>query len=119
MAPADAGAGVGASSAGLEATWLPNHALSDVPSYRARIVDGAASVPAGALRWGAGYNLEVYGGPAFEPESMMLAAGRAENMSVWLTPSDTTLSTELATGTAEYFSGRIYDGVSLERLSNY
>jgi len=116
----DAGAGaVAEPSPGIEATWLPNHALSDVPSYRARIVDGEASVPAGALRWGAGYNLEVYGGPAFEPESMMLAAGRAQNMSVWLTPSDTTVSTELASGTAEYFSGRIYDGVSLGRLNSY
>jgi hypothetical protein len=100
-------------------TWLPNNALSDVPAYRARIVDGKASIPAGALRWGAGYNLEVYGGPAFEPESMSLAAGRASDMAVWLSPSTHALSTDLAAKTSEYFTGRIYDGVSMNRLTNY
>jgi hypothetical protein len=100
-------------------TWLPNNALSDVPAYRARIVDGKASIPAGALRWGAGYNLEVYGGPAFEPESLSLAAGRASDMAVWLSPSTHALSTDLAAQTSEYFTGRIYDGVSMSRLTEY
>ena len=100
-------------------TWLPNSALSDLTGYRARIVDGKAAVPEGALRWGAGYNLEVYGGPSFEPESMSFAAGRAADMDVWLSPSPTALSTDLAQGTSEYFTGRIYDGVSLDRLKDY
>jgi hypothetical protein len=105
--------------AAMADTWLPNNALSDVTGYRARIVDGKAAIPAGALHSGAGYNLEVYGGPAFEPESMSLAAGRAADMNVWLTPSADTLSTDLAPGTSEYFTGRIYDGVSLGRLKDY
>jgi hypothetical protein len=120
LAPAPAAdAGAEPVSTAVVDTWLPNHALSEVQSYRARIVDGKATVAAGALRWGAGYNLEVYGGPAFEPESLSLAAGRAADMNVWLTPSDDALSTDLAPGTAEYFSGRIYDGVSLDRLTDY
>jgi len=100
-------------------TWLPNNALTDVTGYRARIVDGKAAIPAGALRSGAGYNLEVYGGPAFEPESLSIAAGRAADMNVWLSPSADSLSTDLVPGTAEYFTGRIYDGVSLSRLKDY
>jgi len=100
-------------------TWLPNNALTDVTGYRSRIVDGKAAIPAGALRWGAGYNLEVYGGPAFEPESLSIAAGRAADMNVWLSPSEDALSTDLAPGTSEYFTGRIYDGVSLSRLKDY
>lgn len=119
-APTSPDAGVPEAFSAVETTWLPNHALSDVAAYSARIVGGRASVPAGALRWGAGYELEVYGGPAFEPETLSLAAGRASDMSVWLTPSPTaSLSTELASGTAEFFSGRIYDGVSLQRLTGY
>lgn len=118
-APA-ADAGVPAEVDAVDMTWLPNHALSDVPAYSARIIDGRASVPAGALRWGAGYQLEVYGGPAFEPETLSLAAGRASDLSVWLTPSPaTSVSTDLSSGTAEYFSGRIYDGVSMQRLTGY
>ena len=88
-------------------------------SYRARIVDGEAVIPGGALRWGGGYNVEVFGGPAFEPQSMQLAAARAGDMSVWLTPMGDGLETDLSTGTSEYFSGRIYDGVSLSRLTSY
>lgn len=114
---ADAGAPTPGSA--LEDVFLPNHALSDVNGYRARIVDGQAVIPGGALRWGGGYNVEVFGGPAFEPENMQLAAARAGDMSVWLTPMGTGLGTDLATGTSEYFSGRIYDGVSLTRLTGY
>lgn len=109
----------GSATQSVADTWLPNNALTDVTGYRARIVDGKAAIPVGALHWGAGYNLEVYGGPAFEPESMSLAAGRASDMDVWLTPSTSTLSTDLASGTSEYFTGRIYDGVSLGRLKDY
>jgi hypothetical protein len=118
-ASADAGVAPAAPGAGLDDVFLPNHALSDVQDYRARIVDGEAVIPAGALRWGAGYSVEVYGGPAFEPERLRLAAGRASDMSIWLTPSGQGVSTELASGTAQYFSGRIYDGVSLDRLTDY
>lgn len=118
-APA-ADAGVPAASSPVDITWLPNHALSDVSPYSVRIVDGRASVPAGALRWGAGYEIEVYGGPAFEPESFSLSAGRAADLSVWLTPSPkTSVGTDLTGDTAQYFSGRIYDGVSMQRLTNY
>ncbi|HWO11990.1 MAG TPA: hypothetical protein VNN80_20995, partial [Polyangiaceae bacterium] len=113
---ADAGAPV---SVPLDQTWLPNHALSDVPAYRSAIVGGQAAIPAGALRNGAAYNLEAYGGPAFEPQSVQIAAGRASDMSVWLTPSPDSFSTELPDGFARYYSGRIYDGVSLQRLTNY
>lgn len=116
---ASAGGDAGAPVAGLEQTLLPNHALSDIPAYSARIDSGAAVIPEGALRWGAGYNVEVYGGPQFEPESMMLAASRAADMSVWLTPHADTAGTDLPLDTARYFSGRIYDGVSLSRLTNY
>lgn len=118
-APAGADAGAPAATQGLEQTLLPNHALSDVTSYSARIEDGQAVIPAGALRWGAGYNVEVYGGPQFEPESLMLSASRAADLSVWLTPSPENASTDLSLGTARYFSGRIYDGVSLNRLTSY
>lgn len=111
--------GAPAPGAALQDIFLPNHALSDVNNYRARIVDGQAVIPAGALRWGGGYNVEVFGGPAFEPESMQLAASRAGDMSVWLTPMGEGPGTDLASGTSEYFSGRIYDGVSLTRLTGY
>src|SRR4029079_7713543 len=59
------------------------------------------------------------GGPSCAPESLSLAAGRARDMNVWLTPSEDALSTDLSPGTSEYFSGRIYDGVSLGRLTDY
>jgi hypothetical protein len=114
-----ADAGAPAPGAALQEIFLPNHALSDVNNYRARIVDGEAVIPGGALRWGGGYNVEVFGGPAFEPQSMQLAAARAGDMSVWLTPMGDGLETDLVTGTSEYFSGRIYDGVSLTRLTSY
>lgn len=104
---------------GVQNTWLPNHALSEVTAYRARIIEGQAAIPSGALRWGAGYNVEVYGGPAFEPANLEISAGRAVDTSVWLTPSQDVLETELSQTTAEYFSGRVYDGVSLARLTNY
>lgn len=113
-----ADAGIPSASA-LEDVFLPNHALSDVNGYRARLVGGEAIVPAGALRWGAGYDVEVYGGPAFEPESLRVVAGRAADMSVWLTPNGEGISTDLDGSTAQYYSGRIYDGVSLSRLTDY
>src|SRR4029077_15635282 len=40
-------------------------------------------------------------------------------MNVWLTPTENALRTHLSPGTSEYFSGRIYDGVSLSRLTDY
>ena len=118
-AAAAADAGAPAPGAALQEIFLPNHALSDLNGYRARIIDGQAVIPAGALRWGGGYDLEIFGGPAFEPESMQLAAARASDLSVWLTPVREGLATDLAPGTSQYFSGRIYDGVSLARLTNY
>lgn len=118
--PADVGADAGAaSSEGINQTALPNHALDGMSSYRAQIVDGQAVIPQGALRFGGGYNVEVYGGPQFEPESLTLAAGRAADLSVWLTPSPEAGGTDLSLGTSQYFSGRIYDGVSLSRLTGY
>lgn len=116
---AGADAGAPAPSAGLHDVLLPNHALSDVNGYRARLVDGQAAIPAGALRWGAGYDVEVFGGPGFEPERMQLAAARVSDMSVWLTPLGEGLDRHLPSGTSKYFSGRIYDGVSLTRLTDY
>jgi hypothetical protein len=113
---ADAGA---AMTQGFEQTLLPNHALGDVVAHRVRIEDGVAVVPEGALRWGAGYSVEVYGGPRFEPESLFLSAGRATDLDVWLTPSAGNVGTDLPLDTARYFSGRIYDGVSLSRLTDY
>ncbi len=114
-----ADAGAPAMIQGFDQTLLPNHALGDVVSHRVRIEGGVAQVPEGALRWGAGYSVEVYGGPRFEPESLLLAAGRATDLDVWLTPSASNVGTDLPLDTARYFSGRIYDGVSLGRLTDY
>lgn len=118
-APMGSDAGAPSPTQGFEQTLLPNHALSDVPAYSVRLQNGEAAIPAGALRWGAGYNVEVYGGPQFEPESLVLAAGRASDLNVWLTPSPDVARTDLALDTTRYFSGRVYDGVSLSRLSTY
>jgi hypothetical protein len=116
-----AGADAGAPEATLGITQpvLPNHALEDMVSYRASIVDGEAVIPQGALRFGGGYNVEVYGGPQFEPESLTLSAARIADLSVWLSPSSDVASTDLSLATSQYFSGRIYDGVSLSRLTDY
>jgi len=114
---ADAGVATEAQQTGQN--LLPNHALSDTRAFNARFEDGQALIPAGALRWGASYGVEVYGGPQFEPESLLLTASRAADLSVWLTPSAENVGTGLAPDTARYFTGRIYDGVSLGRLTSY
>ncbi len=112
--PADAGPLIGSSP-----TRLPNHALGDVRPYRAPIVDGMAEIPQGALRFGATYEMEVYGGPSLLPENLSVEAARAADVDVWLAPSTSAAGSDLPNQDAEYFTGRIYDGVSLGRLTDY
>ncbi len=102
-------------------TTLVNHGRVATQGYRAQIVDGMAELPEAALRWGATYEVDIDGGTVFAPVRFLLTAVRGDEIRISLRKL---VGAEAGTGApgsgaTQYFAGRVYDGVSLTRLTDY
>ena len=100
---------------------LPNAANASAPSYRVSFVDGKAEVSEDALRWGTTYKVEIDAGPSYDPVSFVLTPVKDADIQVRLRRA-AVVETEdgaLANGAQQYFTGRVYDGVSMTRLTDY
>lgn len=101
-------------------TTLVNHARTGMQGYRAQLADGVAEVPEGALRWGATYMVDVDGGSVFTPARFLITAVRGEEIRVSLQKATNASGGGAVAGNDEqYFTGRVYDGVSQARLTDY
>jgi hypothetical protein len=115
--PAQVGAVSGAFAEPRGAT-MPNDARVGAVSFHTTIMNGEAEIPEGALTWGATYNVKVDAGPDFTPVTFMLTPVKANDVSVVI-PTTAKYPTQLPQTTQQYFTGRLYNGVSLERLNDY
>ena len=97
---------------------MPNDARAVAKSFHTTLMNGEAEIPAGALTWGATYNVKVDAGPDFTSMSFMLTAVKDSDISVVI-PTTAKYPTQLPQTTQQYFTGRIYDGVTLDRLTGY
>src|SRR5262249_10188483 len=97
---------------------MPNDARSSVTAFHTTIHNGEAEVPEGALTWGATYNVRVDAGPDFNPVTFFLTPVKENDISVVI-PTTSRYPTQLPQQTQQYFTGRVYDGVSLDRLTGY
>jgi hypothetical protein len=117
--------GVSSSSADVTGEYvqpmdaLPNEMASDAPTYRAVTDNDALEIPTGALSWGATYNVKIDPGPAFATVQFLLTPVKDDDILVVLQPLSPPGQTQLPSTYQQYFTGRVYDGVSLERLSDY
>ena len=100
------------------AATMPNDARGAATAFHTTITNGEADVPEGALTWGATYNVKVDAGPDFSPVTFLLTPIKESEISVVI-PTTAKYPTQLPQTTQQYFTGRVYDGVSLERLSGY
>jgi hypothetical protein len=98
---------------------LPSDAHADAVAFHVAVSDGVAEIPENALSWGATYQVRIDAGADFAPVTFMLTPVRDDDIQVVLKASHTRPPTQLAPGTQQYFTGRIYDGVSLARLTDY
>jgi hypothetical protein len=112
------GAVVGAWSEPAGAT-LPNDAHGNGVAYHTSATRGEAEIPEDALHWGITYDVRVDGGSDFKPAQFRLTPVRGEDITVVLEPAAARPSTQLPQNTQQFFTGRIYNGVTLERLSGY
>jgi hypothetical protein len=117
-APDISGSVVGAYAEPTGAT-LPNDAHSAAVGYHAGVEHGQAAVPQGALSWGATYDVRVDAGPDFQPIKFKLTPIHNSDIEIVLEPTGESPSGQLPQDTQQYFTGRIYDGVSMERLTKY
>jgi|GEM_PF-1763527 len=97
---------------------MPNDARSSATAFHTTINNGEAAVPEGALTWGATYNVKVDAGPDFTPVTFLFTPVKDSEISVVI-PTTSRYPTQLPQTTQQYFTGRVYDGVSLDRLSSY
>jgi len=97
---------------------LPNQMDHGAQSYHASASDGVAMIPEEALKWGATYRVKIDAGPDFEPVTFMLTAVRDDDIEVVLERANP-VSMQLPQDSQQYFTGRIYDGVTLARLTSY
>lgn len=97
---------------------MPNDARVLATAFHTSIVNGEAEIPEDALTWGATYNVKVDAGPDFSAVSFLLTPVKDNDISVVI-PTTAKYPTQLPQTTQQYFTGRIYDGVTQERLSNY
>jgi hypothetical protein len=97
---------------------MPNDARGSVTAFHTTVMNGEAEVPEGALTWGATYNVRVDAGPDFSAVTFLLTPVKENEISVVI-PTTARYPTQLPQTTQQYFTGRIYDGVSLDRLSSY
>lgn len=114
---APAGAVVGAFAEPRGAT-MPNDTHAESVAYHASMLNGTVSVPEGALTWGSTYNVKVDAGPDFTAVTFPLTPVKANDISI-VVPTTARFATQLPQQTQQYFTGRIYNGVSLDRLTDY
>jgi hypothetical protein len=98
---------------------LPNHANAGAKSFQISTTAGEAEIPEAALTWGASYEVSVDAGPDFVPAVFMLTAVRGDEILVVLDTSSELPSNQLSQNAQQYFTGRIYDGVTQARLTDY
>ena len=98
---------------------LPNDLTAQADTYRAVFTGETLQVPPGALTWGATYNVKIDAGPAFASLQFLLTPVKDDDISVVLQPLSAPGSTQLPTQYQQYFTGRVYDGVTLQRLTDY
>jgi len=97
---------------------MPNDARSTATAFHTAIRNGEAEIPEGALTWGATYNVKVDAGPDFSPVTFLLTPVKESDITVVI-PTTARYPTQLPQTTQQYFTGRVYDGVTLDRLSDY
>lgn len=112
-----AGAVVGAFAEPRGAT-MPNDMHTESVALHAWAANGSADIPEGALTWGATYNVKVDAGPDFTPVTFQLTPVKSNDISVVI-PTTAKFPNQLPQQTQQYFSGRIYNGATLEALQNY
>ena len=100
-------------------TTLPNDMAAQADTYRAVFSGDTLQVPNGALTWGATYNVRIDAGPAFATVQFLLTPVKNTPIEVVLSPLSPPGSSQLPTQFQQYFTGRVYNGVTLERLSSY
>jgi hypothetical protein len=105
---------------------LPNDSFVGVASYRATFIDGKSEIPEGALVYGVTYKVTVDAGPAYEPVQFAITPVKKTDIQIALRRasslddnSNNDTEGKLPTGTQQYFTGRIYDGVSQKRVTDY
>jgi hypothetical protein len=117
--------GIGSSSADVTGEYvqpmdtLPNDMASEAQTYRAVFQNEILQVPAGALTWGATYNVKIDSGPSFASLQFLLTPVKDDDITVVLSPLSPPGSGQLPSQYQQYFTGRVYDGVSLARVTDY
>ena len=101
------------------AASLPNQAMVDARAFHAVVKNGEVEIPEDVLTWGATYNVRVDAGPDFSTLVFMHTPVHAGDIEIVIETAGTPFSNQLPQNVQQYFTGRIYDGVSLARLTNY
>lgn len=112
-----AGAVVGAFVEPRGAT-MPNDTHAETVAFHTAVMNGSVNIPEGSLTWGSTYNVKVDAGPDFTPVTFMLTPVKANDITI-VVPTTARFPNQLPQQTQQYFTGRIYNGVSLERLKNF
>lgn len=100
------------------ATTLPNDLRVAPQTFHVNVVNGEAMIPEDALSFGATYNVKVAAGPDFSGLNFLLTAARDSEVEVVM-QTTRSFPTQLPDGNQRYFTGRIYNGVTLERVMSY
>jgi hypothetical protein len=100
------------------AATLPNDAHGASLAFHANATNGSVDVPEGALSWGATYQVRVDAGPDFTAVTFMHTPVKANDIRVTV-PTTAKFPTQLPQQAQQYFTGRIYNGVTLDRMTGY
>jgi hypothetical protein len=101
------------------ASSLPNSAHAAARAFHTVVKNGEVEIPANMLTWGATYNVRIDAGPDFTALTFPLTPVQAGDIEVVLETAGTPFSNQLPQNVQQYFTGRIYDGVALSRLTNF
>jgi hypothetical protein len=97
---------------------MPNDVHAEAVAFHASVLNGSANSPEGSLTWGSTYNVRVDAGPDFTPVTFMLTPVKPNDVSI-VVPTTARFPTQLPQQTQQYFTGRIYNGVTLDRVAKY
>jgi hypothetical protein len=97
---------------------MPNDMHAESVAFHTSAMAGSVDIPEGSLTWGSTYNVRVDAGPDFTPVTFMLTPVKANDVSV-VVPTTAKFPTQLPQTTQQYFTGRVYNGVSLERMKGF
>ena len=97
---------------------LPNEMHAESLAFHANASSGSVDIPEGALSWGATYQVRVDAGPDFTAVNFMLTPVKANEIRVTV-PTTAKFPSQLPQQAQQYFTGRIYNGVTMERMSGY